>query len=390
MTSNSWCSHVIPVMRSFKWSGLKPSGPADDPLGNDWIAALTASGKTLSGIASLVGVGRRSAGFRGWRWLSWLNVNVSGVTNLSSEHSSRTAPLTSPSSNLAEANKATIWYGDLRGFNQWVEESIGTAFWDVDEGLSSISYSRICLKMLVVKLCDLPPRFSLARHAVGKHSKLVQLASVDGLDNTFWMGFISKLDTAGLAPLGILLGIGLSCIGCRMPPCCMIGSVAVWWSSELAVYLTSDGEHAIVFDCSGCLDSWGCTESGTGSLSEPVQGLFLGPCLWIVPSFTCICRVAKQTLHIPLLLLASWDSAHVWECGIEWLVTTLSAPVDPSFNSTLFSVSDILVLRTLVRHMEIVRSMVIMFMFYFSRTAHTLHDELTSVVKAIRRWQWRW
>jgi len=62
---------------------------------------------------------------------------------------------------------------------------------------------------------------------------------------------------------------------------------------------------------------------------------------------------------------------------------TISAPLDRSFNGTLLAVSDILVLRFLVRHMETVRPMVVMFMFSFSRTAHTLHDELTSVVKAL-------
>jgi len=81
--------------------------------------------------------------------------------------------------------------------------------------------------MLVVKLRYLPPRFGLARHAVGKYSNLAQLASVDGLYNTLWMSFISKLDTAGLALLGILLIIGLSCVGCRMPLWCVSGSVTV-------------------------------------------------------------------------------------------------------------------------------------------------------------------
>jgi len=43
----------------------------------------------------------------------------------------------------------------------------------------------------------------------------------------------------------------------------------------------------------------------------------------------------------------------------------------------LLAVSDILVWRTFVRHMETVHS-VVMFTFSFSRTAYTLHDELTN------------
>jgi len=80
-----------------------------------------------------------------WRRSSVLDVDppdfveddfVPGVTNLSSKHSSRTAPLTYPSSNLAEANNAAICSGDLRGFNRRVKESSGAGFWDIDEGSS--------------------------------------------------------------------------------------------------------------------------------------------------------------------------------------------------------------------------------------------------------------
>jgi len=47
------------------------------------------------------------------------------------------------------------------------------------------------------------------------------------------------------------------------------------------------------------------SETASGNLFEPEQGLSLGPCLCTVPSLMWSCLVARQTLQIPLSLLAS-------------------------------------------------------------------------------------
>jgi len=56
---------------------LKQSGPLVEPLGNDWMAVLTATCSTWrGGISDIDGAGRLSAGAGGWRqisecWLVW-------------------------------------------------------------------------------------------------------------------------------------------------------------------------------------------------------------------------------------------------------------------------------------------------------------------------------
>ena len=86
--TNSGLSFGTPVRRSFRCCGRRPSGPAADPFGNDWIAALTAGGMTSRGWASEEGVERRSVGQDGWRRPSSVKVDWSGAAKLSLEHSS--------------------------------------------------------------------------------------------------------------------------------------------------------------------------------------------------------------------------------------------------------------------------------------------------------------
>jgi len=100
-----------------------------------------------------------------------------------------------------------------------------------------------------------------------------------------------------------------------------------WWSWRLrynrtGVYLGTD-----------------MLDGPSGGFWELGHGWLQRPCLWMVPSFKWIWRVAwqtpqmplallavpslrcnylvaQQTLHTPLLLLASWDSSHVcWDIG---------------------------------------------------------------------------
>ena len=54
----------------------------------------------------------------------------------------------------------------------------------------------------------------------------------------------------------------------------------------------------------------GCLTTSRGSLLDPEHGALLGPCLWIVPSRRWSCLVARQTLQVPLDLLASCDKGH--------------------------------------------------------------------------------
>jgi hypothetical protein len=54
-----------------------------------------------------------------------------------------------------------------------------------------------------------------------------------------------------------------------------------------------------------------------GNLCEPAHGLPLGPWLCTVPSLFLSWRTAKQTLHTPLFLLASWDKAQLCEWDMQ-------------------------------------------------------------------------
>jgi len=120
----------------------------------------------------------------------------------------------------------------------------------------------------------------------------------------------------------------------------------------------------------------------------------------------CSWRVAKHTLHVPHFLFASSDNDQVCECGaagnarlvdgdegtgrlspiIRLLDVTGLLRIIPSWSARTLVFVAILnswYCYRLVRHMETAHSMVVMFMLSFSRTAHTLQDELTSVVKAM-------
>jgi len=127
--------------------------------------------------------------------------------------------------------------------------------------------------------------------------------------------------------------------------------------------------------------------------------------LWIVPSLLCSWRVAKRNLHVPHLLFASSDNDQVCECGAAGNARLVEGDEGMGILSPLrlLDVTGLLRIipswsaRTLVfviilnswycyrtaRHMETAHSMVVMFMFSFSKTAHTLQDELTSVVQAM-------
>jgi len=130
------------------------------------------------------------------------------------------------------------------------------------------------------------------------------------------------------------------------------------------------------------------------------QSVNLGPCLWFVPFLLCSWGVAKHTLHVPHFLFAFSDNDQVCECGAagnarlvegdegtgRLIDVTGLLRIIPSWSArtlVFVVILDSLYFYRTVRHIETVRSMVVMFMFSFSRTTHSLHDELTSVVKAM-------
>src|SRR6476469_8594665 len=84
--------------------GERPSGPPDEPGGNERTPFLTAASSNemvLAGLG-LGGSGRLSCGLAGCLLSRAFKVSVVGAANTSSEESSRTAPLKLPSSSLAE------------------------------------------------------------------------------------------------------------------------------------------------------------------------------------------------------------------------------------------------------------------------------------------------
>jgi len=99
------------VNKSFRCYGLRPSVSAADPFGKDAMVVLTVCGKTWSGWVTDDGAGRWSTETVGCRRINSANVAPSGTARL--KHSSRTAPLRSPSSCLAAAIEAAIWSPDI-------------------------------------------------------------------------------------------------------------------------------------------------------------------------------------------------------------------------------------------------------------------------------------
>ena len=164
------------------------------------MALLTASGKTWSGGETVDGAGRLSAEAAGCRQLSAAKVESSGTASLSSEHSSRTAPFTSPSSSLADAIAAATWSPVFDLMLRAVGQLGGS-------GSVPSSYCMSCFKTDVVKLRDLPPRVGFTRHDEEKPSSFDQLDEDDGCIRTSLINFCSRFAAAGRAPFGILFRI---------------------------------------------------------------------------------------------------------------------------------------------------------------------------------------
>ena len=93
---------VAPI-RCLKWPGLRPSGLPADPAGNERIADLTESEDTGIWSFSFSGACGRVTpiGATGCLSLSLFRVSLLSGANVSSEDSSRMAPLRSFSENLA-------------------------------------------------------------------------------------------------------------------------------------------------------------------------------------------------------------------------------------------------------------------------------------------------
>ena len=173
MATSSGLLSAAPITESFKCCSLRLSDSAAEPFGKDCMALLTASGKTWSGGETVDGTGRLSAEAAGCRQLSAAKVESSGTASLSSEHSSRTAPFTSPSSSLADAIAAATWSPVFDLMLRAVGQLGGS-------GSVPSSYCMSCFKTDVVKLRDLPPRVGFTRHDEEKPSSLDQLDEHDG------------------------------------------------------------------------------------------------------------------------------------------------------------------------------------------------------------------
>jgi len=148
-----------------------------------------------------------------------------------------------------------------------------------------------------VKLCRLPPRMGGAR-IEPPHSRIAsQLVATSGCATTERKSFDRCVAHAGRADLGICLTRAKD-IGDHTGP----GDAAIG-------DCIADSENTDT-DESGCAEGMGspdsvASETASGNLFEPEQGLSLGPCLCTVPSLMWSCLVARQTLQIPLSLLAS-------------------------------------------------------------------------------------
>ena len=98
---------------SLRCWGLRLSGPVADPQGNDLIVAAISSVETEMEEGGTSGGGGMEVSGCGGGCLSWRAANVESLLSAreSSEHASLTAPLKSPSSNLAETCAASCNMG---------------------------------------------------------------------------------------------------------------------------------------------------------------------------------------------------------------------------------------------------------------------------------------
>jgi len=158
------------------------------------MAFLVATGKTWSGGTIVDGAGRRSRGAHGCKQLSSFSVVVLTAASLSSEHSIRIAPLTSPSSGLADAVAVICCSGVLA--DEW-QRWAGVSRVVDRAGLISTpaSYCNTWLIICVVRFLDFPPRLGLARYADGKPSSRDQQVTDIGCEIASLISFTTRFPT---------------------------------------------------------------------------------------------------------------------------------------------------------------------------------------------------
>ena len=150
-----------------------------------------------------------------------------------------------------------------------------------------------CLTV-VDSLWRFPPRLGGWRTTLPQLKMSSQLVTESGLETTLRSSEARCVAQDGRADLGI----------------CLINEISV------GDHMAEDRLSCSVF--TSAEDDWKGVlteelEAGRGGLLDPGHGSCRGPCLWMVPSRRCNCRVAKQILHVPLDLLTNWERGQFWD-----------------------------------------------------------------------------